>query len=581
MTAEIIQMQQQQFFVLRDIQIFEQLQVNSEEPVAIDTETYTDHGKTTGGLYGKVRFVQLYQRPWTKAIIIDCLFIDLELVLEKLKNCHLVFHNASYDLHTINCHSTSYWMPRKVDDTFYLAKTKYYQHRNFDFYSCLKYARLEDKTIRNIDKKANQKADWGGYIDDTMLLYAACDVLYLLPLYEDLAAAKDEIYEMDIRNLYYAVQYNRRGLPINQSKIAQIKREQMLKLEEAMKFIPVNINSSKQCKEWLGLPGSDADLLADAALNGNERASHLLHARKASKILNFAEKYSNPRMRSFHNPCGARTSRMTCSGGDRYWYDNLQQPPRSLYAAFEAEPGNKLVYADFSGLELRMVAAYVGEVVLEQLFKDGIDVHTRTGAFLYDCSEEELRETQRWSAKMVSFTTIYGGGSVTVQGIMQKQGGKKVDVLEVKQLQKKWLELYEYIKEWHKMHGKALQVYGFIDTVSLLGRKIRATTYTESFNFPIQSSGAEVLKRSLDYLHSHNEDPRIVNVVHDSITLEHPEGEQANLWGKRLEEAMQKGWRDVVQNSAIPDMPMKVDVVISNVMGVKDGTEYDYGVSEL
>jgi len=242
-----------------------------------------------------------------------------------------------------------------------------------------------------------------------------------------------------------------------------------------------------------------------------------------------------------------------------------------------------LGYADYSGLELRMVGAFVGEPQLERLFKAGVDVHTRTGAFLYDCTEAELAEQQRWSAKMVSFTTIYGGGAVTVQGIMQKQGGKLVDLQEVREIQIKWLELYEYIKEWHKMHGKMLRVYGYIDTHSLLGRTIRAYTYTESFNFPIQASGAEVLKMSLMKLHSYGEDPKIVNVVHDSITLEHDEGEQADTWGERLTESMLWGWEKVLENSAIPDMPMKIDTVVSTVMGVKDDATqaYDYGISDL
>ena len=571
------------YFLVRDYDIFKQIVVDPNKPTACDTETYTDHGKTTGGLYGKVRLVQLYQKGWSKAIIIDCMFIRLADVLQLLKPCHLVFHNASYDIHTINCHTPETWVPDELDDTFILAKTKYYMHRNFDYYSCLRYAKLEDSVIKAIDKKENQKADWGGYLTDTMLSYAACDVTYLLALYEDLCDYKDDTYSLDIRNIKYAADYDRNGLPIDQKLLGRIRQEHVLKLEEAMAKVPagLNINSSKQCALWLGLKATDADTLANEALNGNKDAQTLLHARKASKILNFVEKYDNPRMYAFHSACGARTSRMTCSGGDRYWYDNLQQPPRTLYQTFRATPGHKLVYADFSGLELRMVGAYVGEPEIAKLFKEGIDVHTRTGAFLYDCTEEELREVQRWSAKMVSFTTIYGGGSVTVQGIMQKQGGKKVNVGEVKELQKRWLELYSYIREWHKMHGRALQVYGYVDTVTLLGRKIRATTYTESFNFPIQGSGAEVLKKSIDNLYSYGEDPKIANVVHDSITLEHPEGAVAELWGKRLEESMAKGWAEVVQNSAIPDMPMKIDVVVSDVMGVKDGATYDYGVSEL
>jgi DNA polymerase I-like protein with 3'-5' exonuclease and polymerase domains len=576
------------YLLIRDQEAFSTAikQFDKTKPIFVDTETYEDYGKTKpkSGLYGKVRLLQAYQTGWPMALLFDCYFIDLEQILATLVDCRLVFHNASYDLHTINCHTRNLWYPASVDDTFYLSKAKYTDKNKFDFYSCLKWAGHEDDIIRSIDKKENQKYDWGGYLTATALKYAACDVLYLSLLYESIKDAKDDIYLLDIANLKYSINYNRNGLPMNQQTVKEIRMEQTLKLDEAMKKLPSGLNpgSSLQCKKWLELPDTTADTLAHHALRGNEKASWLLKARKAAKIINFCQQYDRPRVYAFHNACGARTSRMTCAGGDRFGYVNLQQPPRALYRAMQASPGNKLVYADFSGLELRMVGAYVGEPQLARLFKEGIDVHTKTGEFLYDCPGN-LEERQRWSAKMVSFTTIYGGGAVTVQGIMEKQGGKCVDVREVKELQAKWLELYDYVKAWHKMHGKALQVYGYVDTVSLLGRVMRATTYTESFNFPIQASGAEVLKRSLYHLHQYQDDPHIVNVVHDSITMEHPEGEIADMWGKRLTKCMQQGWEDVVSKSAIPDMPMVIDTVVSDVLGVKDdATEaYDYGVSEI
>jgi len=559
--------------------------LDKAKPLFCDCETMEELGKTKpkGGLYGSIRMYQFYQEGWTKAYLVDLYYVNLELLWSLVEDFHQVYHNASYDLHTLNCHFAAFVFPLKVSDTFYLAKAQYTDKQRFGFYECLAHAGLADEAIRNIDKKVQQKSDWSKFLTKEQLTYAAYDVLYLSLLYNKVKDAADLPYELDIENLKYAVRYDRKGLPINQDCVAEIRQEQMIKLEEAMEFVPVNPNSHVQCKKWLGLSATDADTLANEALRGNTGAQQLLKARKSGKILSFLEQYDRPRVRAFHNSCGARTSRMTCSGGDRYGYVNLQQPPRRLYEAMQAPPGKKLVYADFSGLELRMVGAYVGEPELERLFKDGVDVHTRTGSFLYDCTEAELGETQRWSAKMVSFTTIYGGGALTVQGIMQKQGGKLVDIKEVRLIQKKWLQLYENIKEWHRMHGRMLQVYGYIDTHSLLGRTIRAYTYTESFNFPIQASGAEVLKMSLRKLHSYGEDPKVVNVVHDSITLEHSEGKEAELWGERLTESMLWGWNEVIQHSAVPTMPMKVDTVVSTVMGVKDDAEsaYDYGISDI
>ena len=570
--------------LIRTIEELEAIKLNKELPLFADTETCEELGKTTpkGGLYGKVRLLQIYQKGWKKALLIDCYFIPLALVLEKIKAFRHVYHNATYDLSTINCHTTETWLPVEVEDTFYMSKDKYPEKQKFGFYECLNHAGLEDETIKGIDKKANQTADWSKQLTTTMLKYAAYDVLYLSLLWEKVKDARSESYTLDIANLKYAIHYDRKGLPMNRETIAEIRIEQMLKLEKAQEFVPVNINSPKQCKEWLGLNSTDADTLAHEALRGNEKAGHLKRARQAYKILGFIDKYDRPVMKAFHNAAGARTGRFTCSGGHRYGYDNLQNPPRAIYKAMEAPKGYKLVYSDYSGLELRLVAAYIDETKLVELFKQGVDVHTKTGAFLFDCNEEDLPEQQRWAGKMCSFVSIYGGGAATIAGIMEKQGSAKVDLKEVIEMKRKWLEFYPVIKEWHRMSGKMMQVYGYIDTMSLLGRSIRATTFMEAHNYPIQAAGAEVIKKALEYLHSYDEDPDVANVVHDAITLIKKEGPEAELWGTRLNESMLKGWDYVIARSAVPSMPMVCDVVVSSVQGVTDGNDnYNYGVSTL
>ena len=563
--------------LIRTQEAFDAIKLDSAKVLFCDTETCEELGKTKpkGGFYGRIRLFQIYQKGWKEAILIDCFFLQLSEVLARVKPYTHIYHNASYDLHTINCHTDSLYLPKDVHDTFYLAKSVYTQRDKFDFYSCLRWAGLEDNQIRSIDKKANQKADWSGVLTPKMLVYAAIDVLYLSLLYEKVEGGADKPYKFDIANLKYAIQYDRNGLTMNQTTLAEIRREHILLLEGYSNLIPCNINSPKQCCDWLGVASTKANILADLALNGNKNADNLRLARKSYKILDFVEKYDRPIMKSFHNSCGARTSRMTATGGDRYGYDNLQNPPRALYKAMEAPPGYKYVYADYSGVELRMVAAYIGEPKLEQLYKQGVDVHAKTGASIFNCSESDLVSQQRWAAKAVSFSTIYGAGKLTVQGIMQTQGNINKSLDEIGQLQSKWLELYPSVEEWHKLHARALRVYGYIDTESLLGRVMRAVTYTESFNFPIQSSSAEALKVALWNLHQYPEVPYIANVVHDSITLLCKEGEEAELWGKRLTESMQAGWHYVIKFSAVPDMPMVVDTIISTLLGVRDKMEIE------
>jgi len=542
--------------------------VLTDIPLFVDTETCEEQGKTKpkGGLYGAVRLIQLYQEGWSEAIIIDCFFIDLDLVLDKIKPFHHIYHNASYDIHTINCHTDSLWLPKEVDDTFYLSKTKFYQQQKFGFYDCLKYAGLEDNNIRSIDKKQNQTADWSIDLSPTMLKYAAMDVLYLWLLYDKVKDCKDKAYKLDIDNLKYSIEYDRVGIPINQNEIARLRRVSIAELEKYKSLIPVNPNSPKQCSEWLGISSTSAEILGTMSLKGSKDAENLVLARKHSKLLSFINKYDYPRMYGFHNSCGARTSRMTCSGGDRLMYENLQNPPHAIFSAIQSKPGKVIVYKDYSGLELRMAVAYVGETTMSDLMKRGEDMHTATGCELFNKTPETLTFNERTTTKFFNFGTAYGAGQVVLQGLLQAKGRILIDLKDVGELREKWLKLYSCFGEWHKMHKRHFNVYGYLDTVTALGREMRALRLTDSFNFPIQGSAAEVTKTAVHLLYDRYKTPDIINVVHDSIALEKDEDE-AEVWIPRLNECMIDAWYEVISGLAIPDLPMPAEAKIITQWG--------------
>jgi Ribonuclease D len=148
--------------LIRTYDSFNQIKINPSSPVFCDTETCEEEGFTLGGLYGQIRLIQIYQESWPKAIIIDCFFISLHDVLNLLHPHHLVFHNGAYDLHTINLKTETTWLPAEVDDTLYLSRLKFFTKQKFGFYECLDYANHADELIKSIDKKEEQKSDWGG-----------------------------------------------------------------------------------------------------------------------------------------------------------------------------------------------------------------------------------------------------------------------------------------------------------------------------------------------------------------------------------------------------------------------------------
>jgi len=545
--------------LVRDMADFDET-IDTVKPLFTDTETYEDIAKSSGGLYGQVRLIQIYQEGWEHAYLFDCMFVDFHEVLAILKPNFLVFHNGSFDLHTINCNTEELWLPCNVGDTFYMSKIAYPEHTKYTFYDCLSHAGVSDAKIDAIDKKAQQKSDWSQALMPDQLTYAAYDVLYLSLLYNNAKHIESsEVYILDMKNQVVAIAYGRVGMPINVDTIRKMQQENVVLSETYKNLCPVNINSPPQCKEWLGTQGTDATILGILALQGNKDAENLINARKYTKMIGFLKKYKAPFVRGFHNACGARTGRMTCSGGDRYFCDNTQNPPKAMFPAFEAPEGKIMVYKDYSGLELRMAVSWCGEPTMYDLMMKGKDMHTETGCYLFDKTPETLSKELRTITKFYNFGTAYGAYPKTLRALLRSQARIELTLAKVTELREKWLAMYSYFDEWHKMHKRQIQIYGYLDIETALGRPIRTYSLNDSLNFPIQGSASEVTKQAVVYLYERYKTPEIINVVHDSITLLKNEGNEADLWIGRLNECMIDAWYYVIKDLAYPDLIMPAE----------------------
>lgn len=540
--------------------------INKDKLVFCDTETCYLEGHTDGGLYGDIRLIQVYQTGWKEAMLFDCFFIDLDDILIELHSCHTVWHNASYDLHTINRHTPDLWLPKNMDDTVYMARLCLNKITNrYSFYDCLKATKLADDVIRDMNKKENQKADWGNKLTPTMLKYAACDVLYLSLLHGKVYHAKQfECYDLDIFNLKYAIEYSRRGIPVSQNKIKERFRTSLMDYEEISSKLPVNPNSAKQVCEYLGLDKSDMDTLVKAKLEGDERAGWVRDARQISKTITFLKKYNRPTIYGFYNPCGAVTGRFSCTGGDRYDSANLQQIPRRILDCLQAPAGRTFVYSDYSGLELRMAVCWVGEPTMHRLIMDGTDVHEHTGSVIYQKPMEDLSKYERMIGKTCNFLLIYGGSVYTLQSTIRSWGGVLLSLSECKTILDAWFSEYSYFKAWQDITKRALNVYGYMDVSTALGREVRAYKINDALNIPVQGSSSEVTKKSLQYLKERYPDENLVSTIHDSNTLL-PTVDTADMWKDRLDECMIDAWNYVIKDLAIPDLPMPPGAQISNV----------------
>jgi len=538
------------------IRIFERAPLDFNKPIFADTETCTDEGKTSGGLYGKVRLLQIYQKGWSEALIYDCMFVDLLEVLEMIQIGHVVWHNGSYDLHTINLHTSHLWLPDKTDDTMYMSKLHFYRFSKFDFFACLKYAKLEDEFIKGIDKKDNQKADWGGPLNEDMLIYAAYDVIYLSKLYEVVKCVEDtEAYKLDIFNLEYAIEYDRRGIPVNQDTVQTKLLIATEKLEQLLSGLPVNPNSPKQVCAYLGTASSDKETLMRLAVEGNNKAKEIRDARQLHKERMFLVKYNRPTIYGFHNPAATAFGRFSSTGGDRYDHENLQQIPKRILDCLEAPDGKVFIYKDYAALELRMGVAYVGEEHMETLMRNGIDMHTYTAHKVFNVPMDQVTKLQRTVAKALNFGVIYGATTITVQMTILAWAGILMPFNDVAKFIDSWFDAYPGFRTWHNTHQKHLKIFGFIDIETALGRKVRTFKFNDSLNAPIQGSSSEVTKVSLKLLKERNPDEHLINSIHDANILLADE-DKAEYWVERLNDAMVDAWYYVIKDLAIPDLPM-------------------------
>lgn len=266
------------------------------------------------------------------------------------------------------------------------------------------------------------------------------------------------------------------------------------------------------------------------------------------------------RIHADFNQLRADTGRFSCSN------PNLQQIPATAEyrSCFTAEPGNKLVTADYSQVELRILAELSQDFEFIKAFESGEDLHKATASNMFGVTIEEVTKEMRTQAKSINFGLAYGRGASS----LAEQIGTSVD--KAKELINKYFVVYNGIHSWLENAGKIAVRNGYSRTLSNRIRrykfdpKIRsevATIDRQGKNSPIQGTSADITKQALVMINKaiKNTPVRLINTVHDEIVLEAPE--DLSEWaGKILEEKMIEAARVYLKK-----VPVVVDVSISDV----------------
>jgi DNA polymerase-1 len=275
-------------------------------------------------------------------------------------------------------------------------------------------------------------------------------------------------------------------------------------------------------------------------------------------ILGFVEPRTG-RIHADFRQIGAPTGRFSCSS------PNLQQIPHETEyrSCFRAPDGRKLVVADYSQIELRILADFSEDENFINAFVWGQDFHRATAAQIFNVKPENVDADQRSFAKRLNFGVVYGIGAqrfAMVTGLTERQAE---DTL------RRYFATYPKMDEWLRVQSKQVLIERAARTAS--GRMARinfdpndrssigaAQRYAK--NMPIQGTSADILKRALRLLHDDIRDTsaRLVNIVHDEIVVECDAADATEIAAK-LESAMLRAGEEFVRR-----VPIKVDAVIAD-----------------
>jgi len=237
------------------------------------------------------------------------------------------------------------------------------------------------------------------------------------------------------------------------------------------------------------------------------------------------------RVHTHYHQAVAATGRLSSSD------PNLQNIPvrsdlgRRIRQAFVAEPGHLLISADYSQIELRIMAHLSGDAGLRQAFAEGLDIHRATAAEVFGIPLEQVDADQRRAAKAINFGLIYGQ---TPYGLAQQLG---VGQAEAKAYMERYFERYPGVRAYMEDTRRRARDQGYVET--LFGRRlylpeIRSQNpvrrnYAEraAINAPMQGTAADLIKLAMiavdAWLQERSDRGRMLLQVHDELILEVPE----------------------------------------------------------
>ena len=426
--------------------------------------------------------------------------------------------------------------------------------------------------------------------------YAAEDADITLRLYETLEPKLNAIKplqklieEIEIPLIEVLSDMEQNGTQLNskilasQSKDLESRIKKLEKLAYEIAGEEFNLGSTKQLREIFfeklnyriikktpgGQPSTDEKVLQELA-EEYELPKVLLEHRTLSKLKStYTDKLpgqisSNTGKvhTSFHQAV-TTTGRLSSSD------PNLQNIPirtedgRRIRQAFEATKGNKIISADYSQIELRVMAHLSKDEGLLEAFNQGEDIHAKTASEVFDVSLEEVTPDLRRNAKAINFGLIYG---ISAFGLGKQLGINRNLAAEYMGM---YFEKYPGVKVYMESTKDFARDSGYIET--LFGRRLylrdinasnairRQASERVAINAPVQGSAADIMKIAMINAHSALKKSKLkaklTLQVHDELIVDSPKGET-----EKVVKLLTKSMQDAVNL----DVPLEVDIGIGN-----------------
>jgi len=407
-------------------------------------------------------------------------------------------------------------------------------------------------------------------------------------LVRDRMTAVYETLERPLIDVLVAME--RHGIKVDEKELKRLSADfakRLVKLEsEIHKLVgrDFNVGSPKQLGEILfdemGLPGgkkgkagawaTGAEVLDRLAADGHELPGKVLDWRQLAKLKStYTDALTaqiNPDTKRVHTSfsmAGTSTGRLASSD------PNLQNIPirteegRKIRRAFIAEKGGKLLSADYSQIELRLLAHVAGIGPLIDAFKDGQDIHAITASGVFGVPVEGMDPMIRRQAKAINFGIIYG---ISAFGLARQLGitnGEAAEYIDA------YFARYPGIRDYMEQTKEQARRDGYVST--LFGRKCHVGGINDknparrnfaeraAINAPIQGGAADIIKRAMiampKALEGAGLKTKMLLQVHDELVFEVPEKEIAAASGVV---------KDTMENAAVLDVPLIVDVGVGD-----------------